>query len=94
MNDNAKLIAGLQAAWTREIAGAKTYRALARHARSQQQREVLNRLAEAEERHAQTWDARLRELGSAPPKDERRKTGRAMRSVFYLAQGCGGKDEG
>lgn len=68
MEDKAKLIASLQAAWKREMAGAKTYRALAEHARSKQQRDVLNRLAEAEERHAQTWDARLRELGSAPPE--------------------------
>jgi VIT1/CCC1 family predicted Fe2+/Mn2+ transporter/rubrerythrin len=66
MNDNSTLIAGLHAAWTREIAGAKTYRALAERARSQQQREVLNRLADAEERHAQIWVARLQELGSAP----------------------------
>jgi len=66
MEDQAKLIAGLQAAWRREMAGARTYRALAQRARSKQQREVLNRLAEAEERHAQTWEQRLRELGSAP----------------------------
>jgi VIT1/CCC1 family predicted Fe2+/Mn2+ transporter/rubrerythrin len=65
--DRAKLIAGLQAAWKREKAGAKTYRALAQRARSRQQRDVLNRLADAEERHAETWEARLRELGSAPP---------------------------
>jgi predicted membrane protein (TIGR00267 family) len=68
MSNNAKLIAGLQSAWKREMTGARTYRALAQHARSKQERAVLNRLAEAEERHAQTWEARLRELGSAPPE--------------------------
>ena len=68
MADDTKLIAGLQAAWTREIAGAKTYRALAQRASSPEQRDILNRLADAEERHAQTWGARLKELGSAPPK--------------------------
>ena len=68
MNSNAKLIAGLQAAWTREIAGAKTYRALALRAPSPEQRDILNRLADAEERHAQTWVTRLQELGSAPPE--------------------------
>ncbi len=67
MNDKTKLITGLQAAWKREIAGAKTYRALAERARSQEQRDILIRLAQAEERHAETWAARLRELGSAPP---------------------------
>lgn len=68
MEDQAKLIASLQAAWKREIAGAKTYRALAERARSKQQREILHRLADAEERHARTWETRLRELGSAPPE--------------------------
>ena len=67
MDSNARLIAGLQAAWKREIAGAKTYRALAQHADTTEQRDILNRLAEAEERHAETWTARLKELGSAPP---------------------------
>jgi VIT1/CCC1 family predicted Fe2+/Mn2+ transporter/rubrerythrin len=68
MSADPKLIAGLQAAWKREMAGAKTYRALAQRAPTKSQREVLNRLAEAEERHAQTWATRLRELGSAPPE--------------------------
>jgi len=67
MDDNSKLIAGLTAAWKREIAGAKTYRALAERARSKHQRDVLNRLADAEERHAEVWSKRLKELGSAPP---------------------------
>lgn len=64
---NQKLIAGLRAAWKREIAGAKTYRALAERARSKEQRDILNRLADAEERHAEIWVARLKELGSPPP---------------------------
>jgi len=67
MNDKTRLIAGLQAAWKREIAGAKTYRALAERARNREHRDILNRLADAEERHAELWAARLRELGSAPP---------------------------
>ncbi len=67
MDDNHKLIKGLQAAWIREISGARTYRELARHANSTDQRDILNRLADAEERHAVKWAARLKELGSAPP---------------------------
>ena len=82
MSDNTKLIAGLQAAWTREIAGAKTYRALAQRAPSQEQRDILNRLAEAEERHAQTWEVRLKELGSAPPKLRESLFERARRWVL------------
>lgn len=67
MDDKQKLIQGLQAAWKREISGAKTYRELARHAHSAEQRDVLDRLADAEERHAARWATRLKELGSAPP---------------------------
>lgn len=67
MDSNAKLILGLQAAWKREMAGVKTYRVLAARARTTEQRDVLNRLAEAEERHAENFAARLTDLGSAPP---------------------------
>jgi VIT1/CCC1 family predicted Fe2+/Mn2+ transporter/rubrerythrin len=68
MDDNAKVIVGLQAAWKREIAGARTYRELARRADSNEQHDILNRLAEAEERHADKWATRLKELGCAPPE--------------------------
>jgi VIT1/CCC1 family predicted Fe2+/Mn2+ transporter/rubrerythrin len=68
MENDGKLIQGLQAAWKREIAGVKTYRELALHAHSTEQRDILNRLADAEERHALKWETRLKELGSAPPE--------------------------
>jgi VIT1/CCC1 family predicted Fe2+/Mn2+ transporter/rubrerythrin len=82
MDDNAKLIEGLQAAWKREIAGARTYRELARRAHSAEQRDILNRLADAEERHAATWDARLKQLGSAPPEFRESLIERARRWVL------------
>ncbi len=64
--DNQKLITGLRAAWKTEIASAKTYRALALKAHTQHQRAILIRMAEAEERHAENFAARLQELGDAP----------------------------
>lgn len=79
---NQKLIAGLQAAWKREIAGARTYRALAERARSKEQRDILNRLADAEERHAETWVARLKELGSPPPTFHENFIERARRWIL------------
>jgi len=82
MDDATKLIEGLQAAWKREIAGARTYRELARRAHSTDQRDILNRLAEAEERHAETWAARLKELGSAPPEFRESLFERARRWVL------------
>ncbi|MBI5653679.1 MAG: VIT1/CCC1 transporter family protein [Chloroflexi bacterium] len=68
MTDNAKLIAGLQTAWKQEISSARLYRELARRASASSQRDIMIRLAEAEERHAEKFAARLRELNSAPPE--------------------------
>ncbi|CAG0947092.1 hypothetical protein ANRL1_03660 [Anaerolineae bacterium] len=80
-----KLIAGLQAAWKQEVAGAKTYRELARKARSAEHRDILNRMTEAEERHAEKFAARLRELGSAPSEFRESFIERARRWVLLQA---------
>ncbi len=82
MDDNTKLIEGLKAAWLREVAGAKTYRELARHARSNEQRDILDRLADAEQRHAEKWATRLRELGSQPPEFHESPLDRVRRWVL------------
>ncbi len=82
MDNNAKLIQSLQEAWKREMAGAQTYRELARRAASEEQRGILNRLADAEERHAQKWETRLKELGSAPPQFRESFIERARRWVL------------
>lgn len=82
MDDHGRLIDGLKAAWKREIAGAKTYRDLARNAHTTEQRDVLNRLADAEERHAAKWETRLRELGSEPPEFRESLLERAQRWVL------------
>ncbi len=63
----ASLIAALQQNWRREQEGARTYRDLAAREHDLTRREVLSRLAEAEERHAAKWNAKLAELGAAPP---------------------------
>lgn len=63
----AQLIAALQQNWRREVEGAHTYRDLAAREKDADKRAVLQRLAEAEERHAQKWERKLAELGAAPP---------------------------
>jgi VIT1/CCC1 family predicted Fe2+/Mn2+ transporter/rubrerythrin len=65
--DNKKLIAGLKQAWQMEVAGARTYRELAAREGDAQKRAILERMAEAEDRHAAKWEARLKELGENPP---------------------------
>jgi vacuolar iron transporter family protein len=65
--DNKKLIEGLKQAWQMEVAGARTYRELAVRESNKDKRAILERMAEAEERHAARWEARLKELGDNPP---------------------------
>lgn len=66
MNDHAKLITGLQQAWRDEMASAKNYRALAGQEHNADRKAILLRLAEAEDKHAANWLARLKELGANP----------------------------
>jgi vacuolar iron transporter family protein len=66
VNDQQKLISGLRQAWREEMASARNYRALAERERKSERRAILLRLAEAEEKHAINWAARLRELGVEP----------------------------
>jgi vacuolar iron transporter family protein len=66
----ATLVAALRQNWRREQEGARTYRELAAREHDSGRRAVLTRLAEAEERHAAKWEAKLAELGAAPPQLE------------------------
>jgi VIT1/CCC1 family predicted Fe2+/Mn2+ transporter/rubrerythrin len=66
MSDNKKLINGLRAAWRDEMASARNYRALAEREPNPDKRAILQRLAEAEDKHATNWAAQLRALGVEP----------------------------
>ena len=66
MNEREKLISGLQQAWRDEMGSARNYRALAEQEAHPDRRDILLRLAEAEDRHAVNWAARLKELGVEP----------------------------
>jgi VIT1/CCC1 family predicted Fe2+/Mn2+ transporter len=65
---DTRLIKALQENWQAETEGAHTYRALAESEHDPARREILIEMAEAEERHAAKWTARLEELGAAPPE--------------------------
>ena len=64
---DASLIRVLQDSWKKEKAGAATYRQLASREPDERKKNILLKLADAEDQHAQKFEARLRELGSAPP---------------------------
>ncbi|MGA2220267.1 MAG: VIT1/CCC1 transporter family protein [Verrucomicrobiia bacterium] len=66
MTEREKLISGLKQAWCDEMSSARNYRALAERETNPDRRAILLRLAEAEDRHAANWAARLRELGAEP----------------------------
>src|ERR1044071_6627303 len=53
--------------WRAEVETAQTYRDLAERESDQKRRGILLRMAEAEERHAARWEAKLKELGLEPP---------------------------
>src|SRR5690349_3917499 len=53
--------------WQAEVETARTYRDLAERERDEKRRSILLRMAEAEERHAQRWEAKLKELGAEAP---------------------------
>ncbi len=84
MDANSKLIASLRDAWRREIASARMYRELARRA-GDSQREILVRLADAEDKHAETFAARLNALGAPPDAYRESFIERARRWVLLQA---------
>ena len=53
--------------WRAEVETALTYRDLAERESNEKRKAILLRMAEAEERHAQRWETKLREMGAEPP---------------------------
>ncbi|HTY35660.1 MAG TPA: VIT1/CCC1 transporter family protein [Bacteroidota bacterium] len=66
MDKEQQFIAGLTQAWRDEMRSAKNYHALAKKETNPDKRSILIRMAEAEERHAERWLTRLKELGADP----------------------------
>ncbi|HMD13077.1 MAG TPA: VIT1/CCC1 transporter family protein, partial [Bacteroidota bacterium] len=66
MPDQEQFIEGLRKAWVDEIRSARNYHALAEREQNPQRKAILERMAQAEERHAQTWAERLKQLGAEP----------------------------
>ena len=62
-----ELITFLQESWRREKESERVYAALAAREHDQGRRNVLQRLAETEARHADRWEEKLKELGAPVP---------------------------
>lgn len=66
MENKNEFIKGLKQAWHDEMLSAHNYRALAERESNPQKKAILIRMAEAEERHAETWAKRLRDFRVEP----------------------------
>ena len=53
--------------WRAEEETARVYRDLAARERDERRKSILIRMAEAEERHAQRWEQKLRDMGQPIP---------------------------
>jgi vacuolar iron transporter family protein len=76
--------------WADEMDGAAMYRALAERADGEQ-REIFLDLADAEERHAAHWAAKLVELGEPAPQPARHRPGAKTRLLGWLARRFGSR---
>src|SRR5438874_10255751 len=65
--DRQQTIEVVKRNWRAEVETAEVYRDLAERERDEKRKGVLLRMAEAEERHAQRWEKKLRDLGTEPP---------------------------
>lgn len=59
-------IKNLKRAWRDEMLSSRNYRALAEREPKPERRAILEKMAEAEDRHAANWDKKLKELGEPP----------------------------
>src|SRR6266853_59773 len=65
--DRQETIGVVRRNWKAEVETAQTYRDLAERERDEKRKGILLRMAEAEERHAQRWKAKLKDLGAEAP---------------------------
>src|ERR1700692_2176575 len=61
-------IEALKENWRAELQTARVYRELAEREKDQKRKDILLRMAEAEERHAGRWAQKLTERGMRPPE--------------------------
>jgi VIT1/CCC1 family predicted Fe2+/Mn2+ transporter len=68
--------------------GAALYRVLAEQSEGEQ-REIFSELADAEERHARHWSAKLVELGEPPPDPAGHRRGPKTRLLIWMTERFG-----
>jgi VIT1/CCC1 family predicted Fe2+/Mn2+ transporter/rubrerythrin len=66
--DRRETIEVVKRNWRAEVETAQIYRDLAAREPDEKRKGILLRMAEAEERHAQRWEEKLRDMGQPPPQ--------------------------
>ncbi len=81
--ENTKeFVRNLQRAWRDEMTSALNYRTLAEREGNPDRKAILIRMAEAEDRHAARWAARLKELGAKTGSFNESLTERLRRAIL------------
>src|SRR3982750_2741381 len=66
-SDRGEAVEVIKRNWRAEVESAQTYRDLADRETDAKRKGILQRMAEAEERHAQRWEQKLRDMGQPIP---------------------------
>src|SRR2546429_8903460 len=66
--DRQQTIGVVERNWRAEVETARVYRDLAERERDEKRKGILERMAEAEERHAARWEEKLRAMGQSVPE--------------------------
>ena len=66
--DRSETLEVIKRNWRAEVDSAQVYRDLAERETDEKRKGILRRMAEAEERHAQRWEQKLRDMGEPVPE--------------------------
>ena len=66
--DRAETAEVVKRNWRAEVESARVYRDLAEREKDAKRKAILQRMAEAEERHAQRWEQKLHDMGEPMPQ--------------------------
>jgi VIT1/CCC1 family predicted Fe2+/Mn2+ transporter/rubrerythrin len=66
--DRSETVEVVKRNWRAEVESARVYRDLAERETDEKRKGILERMAEAEERHARRWEQKLRDMGEATPE--------------------------
>ena len=66
--DRSETVEVVKRNWQAEVESAQVYRDLAERETDEKRKGILQRMAEAEERHARRWEQKLRDMGQPVPE--------------------------